>query len=158
MGRPLRVLKKWFWATSIVSRYTGKGYRQNLLSDITFFERLGKKRNSRFPFRDLVAVTEVRAASYLVLSSLSTAFFLLLSKREPLYLENESRIPIGESASVANRKDKKHIFSKALSSRNNVSAKQANSLCKICYVVAEENQSIGSNKPAFYLTASKENP
>ena len=57
-----RELKKWFWATSVASRYTGKGYRQNLLSDIAFFERLGKKRNGRFPFRDLVSVTEAKQA------------------------------------------------------------------------------------------------
>jgi len=39
--------------------------------------------------------------------------------------------------------------------RNDFSSKQANSLCNICYIVAEENQSIGSNKPRVYLAKHK---
>jgi len=60
-------------------------------------------------------------------------------------------MPLSEAASPANRKDKHHIFPRALLQRNNFPPKQANSLCNMCYIVAEENQSIGSNKPLVYL-------
>jgi hypothetical protein len=39
--------------------------------------------------------------------------------------------------------------------RNDFTTKQANSLCNLCYIVAEENQSIGSNKPRVYLAKYK---
>ena len=148
-------LRKWFWATSVAGRYAGRGYRQNILKDVSFFESLGKRRKGRFVFHDLVPMTEIKRTEYLTASGLTTAFFLLLCKREPLYLETGGRIPLGEAASPANRKDKHHIFPKALLQRNDFSPKQANSLSNICYVVAEENQSIGSNKPRVYLAKYK---
>jgi hypothetical protein len=148
-------LRKWFWATSVAGRYAGRGYRQNILKDVNFFESLGKRRNGRFAFHDLVPMSEIKRTDYLTASGLTTAFFLLLCKRDPLYLETGGRIPLGQAASPANRKDKHHIFPKALLQRNNFSTKQANSLCNICFVVAEENQSIGSNKPRVYLTRYK---
>lgn len=146
-----RELRKWFWATAVGSRYAGRGYRQNILKDVDFLKKLGKKRSGHFYFRDMVSVSEIKRTDYMVSSSLAIAFYLLLCERQPLYLENGSRIPLEEYASVSNRKDKHHIFPKALLQRNDFTTKQANSLCNICYVVAEENQSIGSNKPSTYL-------
>jgi hypothetical protein len=148
-------LRKWFWATSVAGRYAGRGYRQNILKDVNFFESLGKRRKGRFVFHDLLPMSEIKRTDYLTASGLTTAFFLLLCQRVPLYLETGGRIPLGEAASPANRKDKHHIFPKALLQRNDLSPKQANSLCNICYVVAEENQSIGSNKPRVYLARYK---
>lgn len=150
-----RELRKWFWATAVGGRYVGRGYRQNILKDVKFFEGLGKRRKGRFVFRDLVPVTDIKRTDYLTASGLTTAFFLLLCKRDPLYLETGGRIPLGEAASPANRKDKHHIFPKALLQRNDFTTKQANSLCNLCYIVAEENQSIGSNKPRVYLADYK---
>lgn len=72
-------------------------------------------------------------------------------QKNPLYLESGNRIPLEEVASFANKKNKHHIFPKALLQRNEFSSKEANSLCNICYIVAEENQSIGSKKPRVYL-------
>jgi hypothetical protein len=42
-------------------------------------------------------------------------------------------------------------FPKALLRRHRFSVRETNSLCNLCFVVAEENQSIGSKKPAVYL-------
>jgi hypothetical protein len=144
-------LRKWFWATAVASRYTGKGYRQNILSDVKYFEKLGKKRKGRFLFDELVPLTEIKRTEYLVSSGLSIAFFLLLCNSRPRYLETGSEMPIGEAASPANRQDKHHIFPRSTLRANGFSTKEANSLCNMCYVVAEENQSIGNKKPASYL-------
>lgn len=150
-----RELRKWFWATAVAARYAGKGYRQNILGDVRYFEKLGKNRKGRFSFTDLVALSEMKRTEYMASSGLSIAFFLLLSNRGPRYLETGSRIPIGEVASPANRKDKHHIFPRTLLNGNGFNTKQANSLCNICYVVAQENQSIGNKKPVSYLSGYK---
>jgi len=59
-----RELHKWFWATAVAGRYAGRGYRQNILDDVKFFDALGKRRNGRFIFRDLVPRTEIKRADY----------------------------------------------------------------------------------------------
>src|SRR5262249_55405773 len=33
-------IKKWFWATAIGQRYSGRGFRDNILRDAKFFRRL----------------------------------------------------------------------------------------------------------------------
>ena len=150
-----RELRKWFWATAVAARYAGKGYRKNILSDIEYFKKLGRNRKGRFSFSDPVALTELKRTEYTTSSGLSKAFFLLLINRGPRYLETGSRIPIGEVASPANRKDKHHIFPRTLLNRYGFNMKQANSLCNLCYVVAQENQSIGNKKPVTYLSSYK---
>lgn len=150
-----REIKKWFWATGVGRRYTGRGYYQNIRRDLTFFEKLGRRRSGRFVFTDLIPVGDIKQTDYLVSGSLTTSFFLLLLKRQPHYLESGYTFPLDKTAAMANRKDKHHIFPKTLLSRNGFTACEANSLCNLCYMVAEENQSIGSNKPASYLEDHK---
>jgi len=146
-----REIRKWFWATAVARRYAGRGYYQNIPSDIKFFRWLGRQRHGKFTFTDLMPKDEIRRTDYQVSGSLTTAYFLLLCGRKPRYLENGSFIPLDKTASLANRKDKHHLFPKALLRRNAFSLREANSLCNMCYVVAEENQAIGSNRPAVYL-------
>jgi hypothetical protein len=145
-------INKWFWATAVGRRYAGRGYYPNVRDDLTFFEALGRRGNRKFFFHDLVFADEIRRSDYRTSSSLNTAFFLLLLHRRPRYLETGNRIPLERVAARANRKDKHHIFPRALLNRNGFSLREANSLCNICFVVAEENQSFGSNKPRIYLT------
>jgi len=150
-GKQRREIRKWFWATGVGRRYTGRGYYNNIRDDIDFFGRLGRRKNGNFALGDKIPVDEIRRADYTSSASLGAAFFLLLAKREPRYLETGNTLLLGETAAVANRKDKHHIFPRALLLRNRFSNREANSLTNICYLVAEENQSIGSNKPCNYL-------
>ena len=38
----LTELRKWFWVTALGQRYSGGGYRQNILSDVEFFRSLAQ--------------------------------------------------------------------------------------------------------------------
>jgi len=144
-------IRKWFWATGVARRYVGRGYYNNIRSDLDFFEHLGHRRTGRFEFTDTVPLSELRRVDYTTGGSLTAAFFLMIARRKPCYLETGVPMPLENTASAANRKDKHHIFPKALLVRNSFSVREANSLCNICYLIAEENQSIGSNKPVVYL-------
>ena len=62
-----------------------------------------------------------------------------------------SPIPETVYAAKANKKNRHHIFPRALLMRHRFRSNDANSVCNICFVVAEENQSIGSKSPARYL-------
>jgi hypothetical protein len=150
-----REIRKWFWATAVGHRYTGRGYYRNIPQDLDFFCRLGRRRQGKFQLQERIPREEIRKTDYLVSSSAGTAFFLMLALKSPRYLETGTTMPLAETASMGNRKDKHHIFPKALLARNGFSPQETNSLCNICYLVAEENQSIGSNKPCKYLAEYK---
>jgi hypothetical protein len=66
-------------------------------------------------------------------------------------LTNGEDVPEASIAAKANRKNRHHIFPRALLMRHGVRQTEINSICNICFVVAEENQSIGSKKPMRYL-------
>lgn len=150
--RQMRELRKWYWATGVGQRYTGRGYNQNIQRDVTFFRHLAGRRPVSFTFRDLVPKTDLKNSDYSRRSGLTDAFFCLLFTRQPRYLENGSRLPFDYSTR-ANRKDKHHIFPRDLLKRNGFNDKQYNSLTNVCFIVARENQSIGSKKPVDYLEA-----
>lgn len=150
-ARQRREIRKWFWATAVGSRYAGRGYYANIRHDIDFFQQLGKNHQGKFALVDMISADNIRRVDYRTSGSLGAALFLLLVHAKPRYLENGDEMLIDETAALGNRKDKHHIFPKALLIRHGFTNREANSLTNICYIVAEENQSIGSKKPCVYL-------
>jgi hypothetical protein len=150
-ARQGREIRKWFWASAVAGRYTGRGYYRNITSDIRFFERLAEKHSTRFRMGDRVPMYDLKRAEYRGASSLTTAFFLLLHRQGPSFLENARPLPLGETASLKNRNDKHHIFPKALLRRQDVPDREVDRLCNVCFMVAEDNQSFGSKRPRQYL-------
>lgn len=150
-ARQRREIRKWFWATGVGRRYAGRGYYANIRQDIEFFQRLGRRHQGKFTLADKIPADEIRRADYGASGSLGAALFLLLAHKKPRYLENGEAILLDETAALGNRKDKHHIFPRALLLRQGFTKREANSLTNICFLVAEENQSIGSKKPCVYL-------
>jgi len=154
-SRPSKAAQKrlqyWFWATAVGARYTGRGYRPNLLADAEFAERLAE-----YPSAKVVGVQKVpahvfRTVDYSRPGPVSNAFFCLLRQHRPRYLEDGTEIPLGEISSRSNRSDKHHVFPKALLARQGIAPDRANSVLNICYLVARENQKVGSKAPRHYL-------
>ena len=154
-GRPPKAaqarLKQWFWATAVGARYTGRGYRTNLLADARFVERLAKNPRAKMIQVERLSSDSLRRVDYSRPGPVSNAFFCLLRQLGPRYLEDGTEIPLGQISSRSNRSDKHHIFPKALLGRQGVGAGQANSILNICYLVARDNQSVGSKAPRKYL-------
>jgi hypothetical protein len=149
-GQAQRELRRWFWATVVGTRYTGRGYRPNILDDVQVMKRLahGAARfslSARTPLRDL------RDAEYARRSMLTDGYFCLLRLMEPRYLEDGEPIPVASYSTRANRNDKHHIFPKQLLINRGFGAREYNSVANICFLVARENQSIGSRSPGVYL-------
>jgi hypothetical protein len=144
-------IRKWFWATGVGLRYSGRGYRQNLAADVKFFQRLAGEGNAHFTFKDRVDRLDVVRAEYTQRSSLVNSFFCLLAKQKPCYLANGEPVPESVYASRANRKDRHHIFPRQLLAGYGFPHRDYNSICNICLIVAEENQQFGMKKPASYL-------
>jgi hypothetical protein len=146
-----RQLKRWFWATAVGSRYTGRGYRPNLLGDAAFVERLASNSSTHGPAIRKVPLSKLRSVEYSRPGPVSNGFFCLLRLARPRYLEDGAEIPLGEISSRSNRSDKRHIFPRALLDRHGVSAERQDSMLNICYLVARENQSVGQRLPRRYF-------
>jgi hypothetical protein len=108
-GQPSRVhateIRKWFWATGVAQRYSGRGYHRNIVADARFFENLARGSRRRFGSRDYLEPSlDIQSAEYSSRSARTRAFFCLLAARAPLYLENGEPIPLeGAVVSHANR-------------------------------------------------------
>lgn len=155
-GRPTpfqrEQIRKWFWATGVAQRYTGRGYHHNLNADSRFFERLAKGSHTKFPFRDRLDPTiDIQGAEYGSRSARARAFFCLLSQQAPAYLEDgEAIAQDGAVIGHANKRHRHHIFPLA-QLRYKVSPKAYNSLTNICFLVARDNSQIGKKLPRKYL-------
>lgn len=145
-------LRQWFWATAVGARYSGRGYRPNILADAAFVERVARNPKAKATYRVLVPRHALRASEYGRPGPLSNAFFCLLRLKRPRYLEDGSEIPPGEISSRGNRSDKHHIFPRALLHHYGIGPEQFNSILNICFLVARENQSVGQKVPRRYLT------
>lgn len=145
-------LRKWFWATGVAERYTGRGYHRNIVADAKLFAALGRGVRRRFVFRDLLdPILDIQGAEYTSRSARTRAFFCLLSAREPRYLENGEEISLEQGVlSHANLRNRHHIFPQGRL-RQHFPARTYNSLCNICFLVSRDNQKIGMRLPRYYL-------
>lgn len=150
-------IRKWFWATGVAQRYSGRGYHRNIMADARFFASLARGSRTRFVFSDrLDPVLDIQAAEYASRSARARAFFCLLATRAPRYLENGQPIPLDKPViSHSNRKHRHHVFPQA-QLRNHVSSRVYNSLCNICFLVSRDNLKIGKRLPRKYLSDYRE--
>ncbi|MGD0010694.1 MAG: DUF262 domain-containing protein [Terriglobia bacterium] len=150
-------IRKWFWATGVAQRYSGRGYHENIVGDARLFESLAHGTKKRFVFRDrLDPVLDIQGAEYASRSARTRTFFCLLASQGPRYLENGEPIPLRENViSHANRKHRHHIFPQAQMG-SHFSSRVYNSLCNICFLVSRDNEKIGMRLPRHYLDEYRE--
>lgn len=148
--RQRREIRKWFWATGVGQRYSGRGYHQNLMADVRFFKRLAKGA-ARFSFADLADPADILRTEYGQNSSVASAFYCLLVLQDPCYIENGESICYGQSVSPPNRGDRHHIFPRALLAQYGFRHRDYNSLVNICLICHEENINFGMKRPNVYL-------
>lgn len=114
-------------------------------------KRLADSPTSHASFRVKVRIHSLRGAEYGRPGPVSNAFFCLLRLAGPRYLDDGSRIPLGETSSRRNSSDKHHIFPRALLTRYDIGPDRFNSILNICYLVASDNRSVGQRAPRNYF-------
>src|ERR1017187_1820425 len=136
-------IRKWFWATGVGKRYSGSGYHRNLVYDAKLFESLARGTKKRFSFADRLDPVDIRTEEYNSSSARTRAFFCLLARQYPRYLENGEMIPLGPTVvSQASLKHRHHVFPRARL-RRHFPPRDFNSLCNICFLVSRDNEMIG---------------
>jgi hypothetical protein len=149
--RQLGEIRKWFWATALGQRYSGRGFRSNILDDAKFFAGLATKDSVRFRLSEKIDREDLLRTVYGQRSSIADAVYCLLISRRPASLGNGAAIILDNLASPSNRKNKHHVFPKALLTRKGVSPRRANSVVNLCFIPSEDNLSYGSRPPKAYL-------
>lgn len=151
-GYQAKEIRKWFWSTRVGKRYSGAGYHRNIVSDAILFRVLALGRTRHFVFEErLDPVADLQVEQYNASSAVTRAFFCLLAKQQPRYLDNGDPIPLNAPViSPASAKHRHHIFPRAQLSAV-VSRKAYNSLCNICFLVSADNEGIGKKLPRHYL-------
>jgi hypothetical protein len=149
-------LRKWFWATALGQRYSGHGYRDNMLGDLRFFQRLAENGRARFGMDEPADKSDLLRAQYTQKSALTNAFFCLLAILKPRRFRNGEQFS-EIAAARANKENKHHIFPKARLQRLRVGYKDYNGICNICLLPAEENQYFGDRRPSDYFREVRRN-
>lgn len=151
----IKQIRKWFWYTCCAERYSGRGFNKNIPGDIKFFRSLANKNQINFPIGTKVNVYDFLRTDYRASGGPSSAYYIMLRNKKPLYLHNGNPILLHNASSVSNRKDRHHIFPSALLKRNEINEKWINSVVNICLIESDENQSISDSLPKTYLSAYK---
>lgn len=145
-------IKKWFWHTTLGERYSGSAFSRNITKDIIFFTKLVNKEDYKYSIDEKINSNELLRKDYSKTNqSAVKAFYLFLKANKPRYLEMGYPMILDNALAISNRKDKHHIFPKALLSRGKIKSKWNNSLLNICFLAANENQLISDDKPRNYL-------
>lgn len=146
-------IRKWFWATGLAQRYSGRGYHRNIASDANLFYSLARGAKVRFRLTSrLDPIVDIQAAEYASHSSRTRTFFCLLASRKPRYLEDGTELSLDKDVlAYANRRHRHHVFPQS-QLRGYFSPRAYNSLCNICFLVAHDNDRIGSRLPRSYLS------
>lgn len=147
----LKKIRQWFWATAAGNRYTGAGYRRNIESDVLFFEQLAKKPAVVFSFAPTTSAADLRRTVYMGHRSLAKAVFCLLAMQEPVNLKTGAKISIDAVSGMADKKNKHHIFPRALLREKHVGSLKINSVVNICFLPFDLNINIGKKAPYQYL-------
>jgi hypothetical protein len=148
-------LKKWFWATNVGSRYSGREFLRCIKEDADFFQGLANRKNVKFCYHPQIDSSDIRRAQYSAHSGVGSAFYSLLLIKNPVSLLEPGIvfIPLDQfSSAMANRKNRHHIFPRRLARESGIPVGRYNSICNICLLAAEENQRIGMKRPETYLS------
>jgi hypothetical protein len=150
-------IRKWFWATGVGVRYSGAGYHRNIVSDANMFRRLAQSGRARFVFEERLDPLEIQSEQYNAGSARTRAFFCLLAKQNPCYLDDGQPINFnGKVINPASAKHRHHIFPRAQLSAL-FSPRAYNSLSNICFLVSADNEGIGKRLPRTYLAECRDN-
>jgi hypothetical protein len=158
-ARQKEQIRKWFWATAVGSRYSGSKFFDCLPADLKFFKRLANRGGARFTYSPQVDKIDVRKSLYASRTGIASAFYCMMLRRRPVSIMDDglNEIPIDRYATRANRKDRHHIFPRGLLAQWEVPASLYNSICNICLLTAEENQTISARRPRSYLADARDN-
>lgn len=151
-----REIRKWFWHTAIGERYSGSAFNRNIPRDIDFFKKLVNRHNFKYSIDEKISAIDFLKRDYRKTNQSSVlGYYLFLKSQKPRYIETGYPMMLDNALALMNRKDRHHIFPKAVLGRRRIHSKWKDALLNICFLAADENQSISDDHPRIYLQRYK---
>lgn len=153
--KQMRELKKWFWRSSLGSRYIGSGYNINISTDALMMRDLAKYKESLripkadFNFYDLME-TDINTGR----STLRNAIKLMLWGKEPRWL-NGVKINREESELKKRKTEYDHFYAYNLH-RKGIIGNEINSILNLCFLPKSENVKKRESLPSRWLRKRKD--
>lgn len=149
-------IRKWFWHTTIGERYSGSAFNRNIPRDIDFFKKLVNRRNFKYTIDEKINALDFLKRDYRKINySAVLSYYLFLKSQKPKYIETGYTMMLDNALALMNRKDRHHIFPRAVLGRRKIHSKWKDSILNICFLAANENQSISDDHPRIYLRKYK---
>lgn len=148
-------IRKWFWYTGITGRYSGGGYHKNIIKDYYYFLKISQGNRINFKKEEMINRSKIKFADYSSGASLTSTFLCMLAAKKPKYLDAGIEIPLADYSTLANKKNRHHIFPKAHLKTKQFSKNFYNSIGNICYFTWQDNIKVGYKPPWKYLSDYK---
>lgn len=147
-----REIKKWFWHTALGERYSGSRFNRNIPSDIQFFKKLARNKDNKYVITDKINPNDFLRYDYRKTNSSAVlGYYLFLKKLKPRYLEVGYPMMLDDAIAQSNKKDRHHIFPKAMLKKKAISPRWKDALLNICFLARKENEYINDDYPYNYL-------
>lgn len=152
----IREIRKWFWHTTLGERYSGSAFNKNIPLDIDFFKKLANRQYHTYTIGDKINANDFLKKDYRKTNfSAVMGYYLFLKSQGPRYLQTGTPMMLDNALALANRKDRHHIFPQGILDRRRIKTRWKHALLNICFLAANENQSISDDLPREYLGAFK---
>lgn len=148
-------LKKWFWRSSLGSRYVGSGYNENIRKDPIKMKKLAKnKKPLNIPKVDLKHEDIINTDMYAGRSTIRNSIKLMLWNRKPQWI-NGNELNRYEVESKKRKKEDDHFYPYDLCRKNILRESEVNNILNLCYLPKSENSIKSANLPSKWLDSRK---
>lgn len=155
--RQRKELKKWFWRSSLGSRYIGSGYNENIAVDVEKMRDFagGRIRRLNIPAADLKIDEFIAANIKTGRSTIKNSMKLMLWRQDPAWLNGET-ISRGEVELKTKRKEDDHFYAYDLFRKGHLSKNDSiDSILNLCFLPKDENIRKRTEIPSVWLEKRK---
>lgn len=150
-GSQMTWVKEWFWRASFSQHY-GSGGATKMSRDKDLFDRLLENETPRFDPPITLSVESLVGSKMTSRSAIRNGFLCLLADRNPVHLDNNSKLDLvtGGISDFTNP-EKHHIFPRAFLNRSGYGTSEVHSLPNFCFLPGELNRHILDKRPSTYF-------
>jgi hypothetical protein len=145
----LSQIRKWFWQCALTLRYKA-GTNRLVLEDLDKIKKLAEGDNP-FDTSTLAVKSDLFDSTWRINSTAAKAALCLMAQLQPRSFLTGSEVDLGTVLSAYNARQFHHIYPKAFLATKGFTFHEANVISNICFLSAQENNTISDKDPAVYF-------
>ena len=145
-----RKIIKWLWRSVFTRRFSAD-VTERQASDIVDMKTLLSDENHEFRFSRFEIKLDFEKNRFSAGTANSKALILMLANRNPHSFLSGSVIDASKVLKKGSRHEFHHIYPRKHLEKCGISAREANSLANICFLIRSDNNKISDNPPSVYF-------